>query len=174
MFDPELAILLLDLDESVHCWLRAEGVEHCSDIHFGWSSEDDFSGSFLEFVADRQLEFDISQLDRLWRAAGRAARTESASAASAVSAARFSVHLPVTAKGNAACSAAQPKRRKVMVPSRSAPTAVAPAVSSSSSTLGPTRLDEKAQKVAALFRICAFCSKAGNVGFHYAPLDALG
>ena len=174
MFDPELAILLLDLDESVHCWLRAEGVEHCSDIHFGWSSEDDFSGSFLEFVADRQPEFDISQLDRLWRAAGRAARTESASAASAVSAARLSVHLPVTAKGNAACSAAQPKRCKVMVPWRSAPTAVAPAVSSSSSTLGPTRLDEKAQKVVALFRICAFCSKAGNVGFHYAPLDALG
>ena len=46
MFDPELAILLLDLDESVHCWLRAEGVEHCSDIHFGWSSEDDFLAAF--------------------------------------------------------------------------------------------------------------------------------
>ena len=155
MFDPELAILLLDLDESVHCWLRAEGVEHCCDIHFGWSSEDDFSGSFQRFVADRQLEFDISQLDRLWRAAGRAARTEAASTASAVSAARLSVHLPVTAKGNVASSEVQPKRRKVMVPWRSVPTAVAPAVSLSSSALGPARLDEKAQKVVALFQICA-------------------
>ena len=155
MFDPELAILLLDLDESVHCWLRAEGVEHCCDIHFGWSSEDDLSGSFQRFVADRQLDFDISQLDRLWRAAGRSARTEAASTASAVSAARLSVHLPVTAKGNAASSEVQPKRRKVMVPWRSVPTAVAPAVSLSSSALGPARLDEKAQKVVALFQICA-------------------
>ena len=63
MFDAELSLLLSEQDESVGRWLLSEGVEHCSDLHYGWSG-----ASYVHFVSGEPIEPDLFNLGRLWAA----------------------------------------------------------------------------------------------------------
>ena len=156
MFDSELSLLLSELHSSVSQWLLDEGVEHCSDIHYGWHDEDVFCAEFLAFATQAGLEGDASEVARLWRTAARLASKDVRLAAAAVSVERLSVHgQSHAAAPSASARAVSPKRRRVLVPWRLVGEQRPPVVAKASSPSLPAVQDEKLPKLMALFRICA-------------------